>query len=412
MHIKHIFHISSNLLARPYLRPNPSPPFRLSPVSLSALCAGIQLAVEESLPDVYWVMAEIAELTAHRNGHCYLQLIEKGPRGEPIAQVRGTVWGKRWETIRYQFAEVTGQHLAPGMRCLLAATVTFHPRYGLALDVRAIDTSFALGELARARQAALEKLERNGSLELNKRFELPAVVQRVAVISSATAAGFQDFEHQLATSGYRFTLTLFPAAVQGADAPAAVRRALRAVVARVGEFEALVVIRGGGAKTDLVAFDDYMLARALARAPLPVLTGIGHERDESLADLVAHTRLKTPTAVAAFLIERVQQADGWLSHVARRVRAAAEARFAAEHRRLDAPAQRLPLLIRARLGAEQNRLALAQARVHALDPTRLLARGFTRTTRLDGRPLRTATDVVAGDELLTHFADGVVRSVA
>lgn len=384
----------------------------MNPVSLSALCAGIQLAVEESLPDVYWVIAEIAELTAHRNGHCYLQLIEKGPRGEPIAQVRGTVWGKRWEAIRYQFIEVTGQALAPGMRCLLAATVTFHPRYGLALDVRAIDTSFALGELARARQAALEKLERNGYLALNKRFELPALVQRVAVISSATAAGFQDFEHQLAASGYRFALTLFPAAVQGADAPAAVRRALRAVAARAGEFEVLVVIRGGGAKTDLVAFDDYALARALARAPLPVLTGIGHERDESLADLVAHTRLKTPTAVAAFLIERARQADGWLHHAAGRVRAAAEARFAAEHRRLDAPAQRLPLLVRARLSTQENRLALAQARIQAVDPARLLARGYTLTTRPDGRSLRFAADVAPGDELLTHFADGSIRSRA
>ncbi len=384
----------------------------MNSVTLSALCAGIQLAVEESLPDVYWVVAEIAELTAHRNGHCYLQLIEKGPKGEPIAQVRATVWGKRWEAIRYQFAEVTGQHLAPGMRCLLAVTVTFHPRYGLALDVRAIDTSFALGELARARQDALEKLARNGYLELNKRFDLPALVQRVAVISSATAAGFQDFEHQLAASGYRFALTLFPAAVQGADAPAAVRRALRTVAARVGEFDAVVVIRGGGARTDLVAFDDYALASALARAPLPVLTGIGHERDESLADLVAHTRFKPPTAVAAFLIGRAQQANGWLRHVASRVREAVAARLATEHQRLDAPLQRLPLLIRARLSTETNRLALAQARIHALDPIRLLARGYTLTTHPDGRPIRAAGEVKAGEQLLTHFADGVVQSVA
>ncbi|MBC7448606.1 MAG: exodeoxyribonuclease VII large subunit [Hymenobacteraceae bacterium] len=384
----------------------------MTSVSLSQLCAGIQLAVEESLPDVYWVVAEISELTAHRNGHCYLSLIEKGARGEPVAQVRGTIWGKRWETIRYQFAEVTGQPLAPGMRCLLAATVTFHPRYGLALDVRGVDTSFALGELAKARQAALEKLERRGYLALNKRFELPAVVQRLAVISSATAAGFQDFEHQLTASGYRFTLTLFPAAVQGADAPAAVRRALRAVAARAEEFDAVVIIRGGGAKTDLVAFDDYPLAAALARAPLPVLTGIGHERDESLADLVAHTRLKTPTAVAAFLIERAQRAEAWLYHVAGRVRAAAEARLTTEHRRFEVPEQRLPLLVRARLSAQESFLALAQARVHASDPARLLARGYTLTTRPDGQPLRFATDVVAGDELLTHFADGTVRSRA
>lgn len=383
---------------------------RVNPVSLSALCAGIQLALEESLPDVYWVVAEISELTAHRNGHCYLQLIEKGLRGEPVAQVRATIWAKRWEAIRYQFEAATGQRLAPGMRCLLAAAVSFHPRYGLALDVRAVDTSFALGELARARQAALERLERLGHLDRNKQHTLPTVVQRVAVISSATAAGFQDFEHQLAASGYRFALTLFPAAMQGADAPAAVRAALRAVTARPGEFDAVVVIRGGGAKTDLVAFDDYALARALARAPLPVLTGIGHERDESLADLVAHTCLKTPTAVAAFLIELAQQADGRLAYAARRLREAAYARLAAERRRFDVPAQRLPLLVRAALTKQHNRLALAQARIHALDPARLLARGYTRTTYADGRPVRSALEVKAGQQLLTHFADGSVQS--
>ena len=382
----------------------------MTPVPLSALCAGIQLAVEESLPDVYWVVAEISELTAHRSGHCYLQLIEKGPRGEPVAQVRATIWARRWETIRYQFAEATGQHLAPGMRCLLAVTVGFHARYGLALDVQAVDTSFALGELARARQAALEKLTARGYLDLNRRLPLVFPVQRVAVISSATAAGFQDFEHQLAASGYRFALTLFPAAVQGADAPAAIRRALRAVAARAPDFDALVVIRGGGARTDLVAFDDYALAAALARAPLPVLTGIGHERDEALVDLVAHTAFKTPTAVAAFLIEQMQLAEGDLATVAQRVRAAADARLRAAYQQLVGPAQRLPLLVRARLRAATDHLALAQARLHALDPTRLLARGYTLTTTPDGRLLRTAAAAAATPELTTHFADGQVRS--
>ncbi len=382
----------------------------MDPVSLSQLCAGIQLAVQESLPDVYWVVAEISELTAHRTGHCYLTLIEKGPRGEPTAQVRATIWAKRWETIRFQFLEVTGQPLAPGMRCLLAATVEYHPRYGLSLDVRAVDTSFALGELARARQAALDKLDANGFLELNKRLPLPPVVPRLAVISSATAAGFQDFVHQLAASGYRFDLTLFAAAMQGADSPAAVRRALKAIGRRAGDFDAIVVIRGGGAKTDLVAFDDYGLAAALAQAPLPVLTGIGHERDESLVDLVAHTRLKTPTAVAAFLIERARQADGALFYLAARVRAVVESRLADEHQRLTAPLARLPLLVRQRLATEQNRLELAQARTHASDPVRLLARGYTFTTRATGQPLRSAAEVAPNEVLLTHFADGVVRS--
>lgn len=379
-------------------------------VTLSQLCAGIQLALEASLPEVYWVVAEITELTSHRNGHCYLTLIEKGPKGEPVAQVRATIWANRWEAIRYAFLEATGQALSPSMRVLVAATVEFHPRYGLSLDVRAVDASFTLGELAKARQAALEKLERLGLLDLNKRHELPPLAHRLAIISSATAAGYQDFVHQLGGAGYAFRLTLFPATMQGAEAPASVRRALRAVARRATDFDAIVLIRGGGARTDLLAFDDYALAAALAKAPLPVLTGIGHERDESLADLVAHTRLKTPTAVAAFLIERSAAAEGWLLGVAARVRAAVQARLEREEHRLTAPLLRLPLLLKARLAAQQNRLALAEARVQAADPARLLARGFTRTTRPDGLPLRAAADLQPGDELLTHFADGVVRS--
>lgn len=379
-------------------------------VSLSQLCAGIQLALENTLPDVYWVVAEITELTSHRNGHCYLTLVEKGPKGEPIAQMRATIWAARWEAVRYAFLEATGQMLGPGMRVLVAATVEFHPRYGLSLDVRAVDASFSLGELARARQAALEKLERLGLLELNKRHELPPLAHRLAIISSATAAGYQDFVHQLSGSTYAFRLTLFPATMQGAEAPASVRRALRAVAQRAADFDAIVLIRGGGARTDLLAFDDYTLAAALAKAPLPVLTGIGHERDESLADLVAHTRLKTPTAVAAFLIERSAAAEGWLLDVAARVRTVVRARLEQERRRLEAPLIRLPLLLKTKLAAQQNRLALAEARVQAADPARLLARGFTLTTRPDGRPLRFATDVRPGDELVTHFADGVVRS--
>ena len=179
---------------------------------------------------------------------------------------------------------------------------------------------------------------------------------------------------------------------------------------RAPDFDALVVIRGGGARTDLVAFDDYALAAALARAPLPVLTGIGHERDEALVDLVAHTAFKTPTAVAAFLIEQMQLAEGDLATVAQRVRAAADARLRAAYQQLVGPAQRLPLLVRARLRAATDHLALAQARLHALDPTRLLARGYTLTTTPDGRLLRTAAAAAATPELTTHFADGQVRS--
>ncbi len=359
---------------------------------------------------MYWVVAEITELTSHRSGHAYLTLVEKGPRGEPVAQVRATIWAARWVQVAPQFAQATGQRLGPGMRVLLAVTVEFHARYGLSLEVRAVDASFTVGELARARAESLARLDEAGLLTLNAALPLPPVAHRLAVVSSATAAGYQDFVQQLAASPYAFRLTLFEATMQGPDAPASVRRALTGISRRVADFDAIIVIRGGGAKTDLLAFDDYALAEALARAPLPVLTGIGHERDESLADLVAHTAFKTPTAVAAFLIDHSAEAESHLLAYAERLRAAVTGRLQAARRALEAPLVRLPLLLRARLDRETARLTLAEARTHALDPARLLARGFTLTTHPDGRLVRFAADLAPGDEIRTVFADGEVSS--
>ncbi|TXK26302.1 exodeoxyribonuclease VII large subunit, partial [Pontibacter qinzhouensis] len=270
--------------------------------------------LELAFPDSYWVVAEIAQVNADRGkGHCYLTLADKGdnPRGQMLAQARATIWSTRYQMLGRYFQEKTGQPLKAGLKILFQAKVRFHELYGMSLDILRIDPNYTIGDLARQRQETLKRLESEGLLAANRAHELAMVPQRLAVISSATAAGYQDFIHQLQHNvfGYSFATTLFPALVQGNEAPASVARAMQLVAKHQHLFDAIVIIRGGGSQTDLSCFDDYAIAAAIGRSALPVLTGIGHERDESIADLVAHTRLKTPTAVANFLVERLQAAE-------------------------------------------------------------------------------------------------------
>ncbi len=285
-----------------------------APLSLFELHQQIREELELSFPESYWVVAEVSQVTHDkRKGHCYLSLVDKGddPRGQLQAQTRATIWSSRFQMLGRYFEEKTGQQLKAGLKILFQANVKFHELYGLSLDILNIDPNYTIGDLARQRQETLKRLEAEDLLTANKRLELPVLPQRLAIISSATAAGYQDFIHQLHRNafGYAFSTTLFPATVQGNEAPASVKKALALVAKHAGRFDACILIRGGGSQTDLSCFDDYHIAAAIGRSPVPVLTGIGHERDESIADLVAHSRLKTPTAVANFLVERYQEAE-------------------------------------------------------------------------------------------------------
>jgi exodeoxyribonuclease VII large subunit len=319
-------------LAGPYLRTMPlynrraapTPTESAAPLSLGALLAQVRAALHHRFPDSYWVVAEVAEMTRPRQqgGHCYLTLTEPAAGAESLGftgQARATMWGSRYAQLAPAFAEATGQELRPGLRLLLRVKVTFHEQYGFSLDVLALDPSYTVGELARQRLATLRKLQEKDLLERQQQLALPLGPQRLAVISSPTAAGFQDFVRHLEEAPYDFALTLFPALMQGEDAPASIRAALDAIRPRRGQFEVVIIIRGGGAKTDLLAFDEYGLAAAVAAFPLPVLTGIGHERDEAVVDLVAHRALKTPTAVAAFLVERLARLEAVLLDLVERV---------------------------------------------------------------------------------------------
>ncbi|MCC9166279.1 exodeoxyribonuclease VII large subunit [Pontibacter harenae] len=285
-----------------------------TPLSLYELHQQIKEELEIAFPESYWVVAEISQVNSDkRKGHCYLNLVDKGedPRGQLQAQARATIWSARFQMLGRYFQEKTGQQLKAGLKILFQANVRFHELYGMSLDIVNIDPNYTIGDLARQRQETLKRLEAEGLMTANKAHELALVPQKLAVISSATAAGYQDFIHQLHNNvhGYSFSTTLFPATVQGNEAPASVKRAFNLIAKYKDRFDACVVIRGGGSQTDLSCFDDYAIAAAIGHSPLPVLTGIGHERDESIADLVAHTRLKTPTAVANFLVERFRAAE-------------------------------------------------------------------------------------------------------
>ena len=339
--------------------PVPSPP---APLGLAELLSRVRLALHRQFTDAYWVVAEVADLTRPRfaGAHCYLTLAEQttDERGVPAkAQARATLWSQRYQQLVPAFEAQTGQALRPGLKLLLRVQVRFHEQYGLSLDVLALDPSYTVGDLARQRLLALQKLEAKGLLERQKRLPLPQAPQRLAVISSPTAAGFQDFVRQLEEAPYDFALTLFPAMMQGDEAPASLRAALDAVRRQRQGFEAVVIIRGGGSKTDLLAFDDYGLAAAVGAFPLPVLTGIGHERDEALADLTAHRALKTPTAVAAFLVDRLARVDGLLHHFATELRTTASQHLRQHHAHLDR-------LTAASQAAGRHHLAAARTALH------------------------------------------------
>ncbi|UOQ67339.1 exodeoxyribonuclease VII large subunit [Hymenobacter volaticus] len=364
-------------------RPDPGLSTSLPPVALplAELLLRVKQSLSERFADSYWVVAEIADLTLPRfdGAHCYLTLTDQHQTGRGAqlkAQARATIWSQRYQQLAPVFEEHTGQELRPGLKIMLRVQVKFHEQYGLSLDVLALDPTYTVGELARQRLETLRKLAEKGLLERQRALPLALAPQRLAVISSPTAAGFQDFVQQLQESPYAFSLALFPATMQGEDSPGSIRAALESIRKRRQHFDAVIIIRGGGSKTDLLAFDDYGLAAAIGAFPVPVLTGIGHERDEAVVDLTAHLALKTPTAVAAFLADRLARLDAVYDGYAGRIRelAAQQIQNAATH--LDRVGRRTNLAAQEQL--EGHRSALRQ-RVRAAAP---LARARLRQQEL------------------------------
>ncbi len=404
-------------------------------ISLSELSALIEQGLKQTLHPHYWVVGEISEIQANRNGHCYLELIEK-PENEqnPTAKMRAVVWANVYRMLAPYFESETGSPLSVGMKILVQVSVNFHSLYGLSLQITDINPTYTIGEDELRRQKIIRQLEEEGIIDLNKEIPLPSVIQRIAVISSATAAGYQDFTQQLQFNlhGIAFHTELFPAAMQGVDVESTIIAQLDEIFKRESEFDAVVIIRGGGARTDLRWFDNYNIAANVAQFPLPVITGIGHDKDQSITDLVAHTSLKTPTAVAEFIINTCSEFIEQLNELQDRLQTALSEEIRAQHDLLhnyiSALSHRMQLVtmqsnnkllhIRQTLQHSTqtillkaaNDIQLAETRIIAKEPKTILKQGYTLTTSADGTIVRSSKQLKANDKITTHFADGTISS--
>ncbi|MBO7260083.1 MAG: exodeoxyribonuclease VII large subunit, partial [Bacteroidaceae bacterium] len=316
-------------------------------VSLLELNNIVRRLLEIEMSDTYWVKAEISTMQVAYNGHCYMELVQKDSTGGNfVAKARANVWKSTFQPLRTRFEMETGQKLSAGLNVLLEVSVSFHEQYGYALVVHNIDPTYTMGDMARRRKEILARLEADGVLELNKELKIPMLPQRIAVISSATAAGYGDFCNQLNENqyGFKFSVTLFSAVMQGDRAESSIISALDSIAIRAKDFDVVVIIRGGGATSDLNCFDSYMLAMNIANFPLPVITGIGHERDDTVIDVVAHTRVKTPTAAAELLIGVVLDSAAHLQQLSVRFADRIRVLMEEEKRRMTVLSQKIPSL--------------------------------------------------------------------
>jgi exodeoxyribonuclease VII large subunit len=327
----------------------------------------LQQQVKGTLDDAFalpvWIKAEISEITTNRSGHCYLDLIEpESGTDSVIARVRATIWSYTFRMLKPYFETTTGQPFTQGLKILVQAKVEYHEVFGLSLNIRDIDPVYTMGDMARQRREIIRKLQEDGIFDMNKELELPIVTQRIAIISSPTAAGLQDFMDQLHQNPHRFVFytKLFPAVMQGIEAPRSVMNALDLIYEYEQVFDAVVIIRGGGAQIDLACFDNYELASHVAQFPLPVITGIGHDKDDTVTDMVAHTRMKTPTAVAEFLISGALQFSQQLAELESHFIELVNDQLDSNKERLTDAADQLKLMVNNLISAQQNRLKIAQ----------------------------------------------------
>ena len=377
--------------------------------SLLELSEWIQEVVENELPDRYWVRAEIASMSVR--GHCYMELVEKSENGILAAKMRATCWSNVYALLSAYFAQETGQSLHVGLQVLLEVSVEYHAVYGLSLNVWSIDPTYTLGDLAKQRQATIRQLTEDGVMDLQRALEVPSLPRRVAVISSADAAGYGDFCDQLKHNrfGFAFVTQLYPAVVQGDTAARSIINALGAIAAQEEEWDVVVIIRGGGASTDLSCFDDYMLASHCAQFPLPIVAGIGHTRDVSVVDMVVHASVKTPTAAAEWLVERVAEQVERVGGLQLRLERAVQGAVNKEKNRLVVYHQRMMSAVYQALAREKGKLNLWQKTVELHSPERIYRMGYSLTT-VNGKVVRGAQDVAKGDVIETHLRDGVIQS--
>ncbi|MCH7409414.1 exodeoxyribonuclease VII large subunit [Belliella sp. DSM 111904] len=423
------------------------------PVTLLELNNLIKLTLENQLAPQYWVIAEIGEMKVAAQGHAYLELVEKN-NNQVKAKIRANIWQYTFRTIAGKFEQITGSPLKAGMKILALVTVTFHELYGISLQVKDVDVNFTLGERARLRQEIILRLTQEGLLQTNKRFALPTVPQRIAVISSATAAGYGDFVNQLESNrfGYHINQVLFPASMQGDAAAKSIIEALKQIENSTIKYELVVLIRGGGAQMDLDCFDDYDLAVTIAKFTIPVITGIGHERDETIADLVAHTKVKTPTAAAEFILSgflnfednilnllktvekhttqvlkwedrnlsdheatikrlaalRIQKETTYLTNKESQIKSSALNKLRLGSLEIERHLNALEKTSKNKIQSEHKYIDVLGKTINNLDPKSIFAKGYTKT-ELKGQPLH-QMDVKAGDKIITFTASNKIES--
>ena len=428
---------------------------KMNALTLYELNALVRETLELSMPNEYWVQAELAEVR-ERSGHCYMELVQMSPAKQLVAKASARCWRNTWQLLRPHFERLTGQSLHAGMNVMRQVYPQFHEAYGFSWIVSDINPEFTMGDMARKRQEIISQLKEEGVFDLQKELTIPLFAQRIAVISSETAAGYGDFCNQLTDNayGFQFHTELFPAVMQGEQVEPSVIAALDRINERISAFDVVVIIRGGGATTDLSGFDTLLLAENVATFPLPIITGIGHDRDESVLDMISHTRVKTPTAAAAFLIdhlaqlyERIEDSRSALVNYVKR-------RMEMEQMRLQRLSSTLPVLFslvktrgNARLERLQtnllaamqqrirdsrnslsmlnsqfsilnsqlimrhrHRLQLIEEKVKNLDPALMLKRGYSITMK-DGKVVRDANQLKAGDEIETRLEKGTVKSI-
>ena len=403
--------------------------------------------LESEMPDEYWVEAELSECRESK-GHCYMELIQKDERSAtPIAKASAKCWVSKWMLIRPYFERTTGERLRAGMKVLLKVYPQFHEAFGFSWIVTDIDPTYTLGDMARKRQEIIRQLKEEGVFDLQRELELPLFCQHIAVISSESAAGYGDFCHQLSDNpyGFQFQTQLFPAIMQGEGVSQSIIAALENIyngqcstvngqwsMVNGQCFDCVVIIRGGGATSDMSGFDTLSLAENVANFPLPIITGIGHDRDESILDMVSHTRVKTPTAAAAFLVDHlkgvldtIEGAQSLITHYARQKLSTLQSQLATiqeilpklflavkirQDARIENLEARFPLLAERRLTAERHRLQLTEEKLKALDPQLLLKRGYSITLH-NGKAVHNPLVLKAGDEIETRLEKGTIKSI-
>lgn len=402
-------------------------------ISLFELNSLVKNVIESNMSDAYWVEAELSDMSEN-NGHCYMELIQKEEgNNTPIAKARAMIWRNTWSLIYPYFKRITGECLHKGMKVLLQVSPNFHAAYGFSWIVSDIDPTYTLGDMAKRRLDIINKLKDNGIYDLNKQLSLPMFTQRIAVISSATAAGYGDFCNQLDSNQHHlyFSTKLFPAIMQGEQVEVSIINALNEINKDIDNFDAVVIIRGGGATSDLSGFDTYPLAENVAQFPLPIITGIGHERDDTILDLVSNTRVKTPTAAAEFFICNLENVYNLIEDAKERIIYRIEQRMNIERMRIDKIGSSIPTLFKLVHTRQDNRLNnlmnklttniihkiesnnyhlnMLDQKIKTLDPMLMLKRGYS-ITLFNGKSVHDPKQLQQGDEITTTLEKGTIKS--